>query len=91
VFAETEVVSLVASGEPVEGIVRGIHAALAARVAAMARLAPDGEVFLSGGVARNLAMVAALAEALRRPVQVVPDPQLVGALGAALAVMRRME
>ncbi len=91
VFAETEVVSLVANGEPVEGIVKGIHAALAARIAAMARFAPDGEVFLSGGVARNLAMVAALADALRRPVQVVPEPQFVGALGAALAASRRME
>jgi (R)-2-hydroxyacyl-CoA dehydratese activating ATPase len=88
VFAETEVVSLVASGEPVEGIVRGIHAALAARVAAMAGFAPDGEVFFCGGVARNRAMVAALSDALRRPVHVVPEPQLVGALGAALAATR---
>jgi predicted CoA-substrate-specific enzyme activase len=91
VFAETEVVSLVASGEPVAGIVKGIHAALAARVAAMARFAPEAEVFLSGGVARNRAMVAALSEALHRPVQVVPEPQLVGALGAALAVTQGME
>ncbi len=86
VFAESEVVSLVAGGEPVEGIVRGLHAALARRVASLAGSAPPGEaVFLSGGVALNPAMVAALAEALGRPVAVVPDPQLVGALGAALA------
>jgi predicted CoA-substrate-specific enzyme activase len=86
VFAETEVVSMVAGGEAVEAIVKGIHAALAARVAAMAHLGPDGEIFFCGGVALNAAMVAALAEAVRRPVQVVPDPQLVGALGAALSV-----
>jgi predicted CoA-substrate-specific enzyme activase len=85
VFAESEVISLVAGGEPLDGIVKGLHAALASRVAALARGAGSGEVWMSGGVALNAAMVAALAEALGRPVSVVPEPQLVGALGAALA------
>lgn len=89
VFAESEVISLVAAGEPVEGIVKGLHQALASRVAALARsaLAGGGEVFMSGGVALNAAMVAALGEALARPVRVVPAPQVVGALGAALSVL----
>jgi predicted CoA-substrate-specific enzyme activase len=88
VFAESEVISLVAGGEPLEGILKGLHQALAARVAALARgTAASGEVFMSGGVALNVAMVAALQEALGRPVQVVPDPQLVGALGAALSAL----
>jgi predicted CoA-substrate-specific enzyme activase len=87
VFAESEVISLVAGGEPLEGILRGLHQALASRVAALARGAAGGrEVFMSGGVALNGAMVAALQEALGRPVQVLPEPQLVGALGAALSV-----
>jgi predicted CoA-substrate-specific enzyme activase len=86
VFAESEVISLVARGEPLEGIVKGLHAALASRVAALARV-PDGtELFMSGGVALNPAMVSALAQALGREVHIVPEPQLVGALGAALAV-----
>ncbi len=88
VFAESEVISLVAGGEPVEGIVKGLHQSLASRVAALARgTAGAGELFMSGGVALNGAMVAALQEALGRPVRIVPDPQLVGALGAALAVL----
>ncbi len=88
VFAESEVISLVAQGEPLEGIVRGLHHSLASRVGALARSAASagGEVFMSGGVALNPAMVAALAEALGRPVKVVQEPQLVGALGAALSV-----
>ncbi len=87
VFAESEVISLVASDEPLDGIVKGLHAALASRVAALARGAPGGEeVLMSGGVALNGAMVAALREALGRPVRVLPEPQLVGALGAALSV-----
>jgi predicted CoA-substrate-specific enzyme activase len=90
VFAESEVISLVAEGRPAEGIVRGLHQALASRVAALARGRPGGgPVLLSGGVALNAAMVTALAEALGRPVQVLPEPQLVGALGAALSVLGR--
>jgi predicted CoA-substrate-specific enzyme activase len=87
VFAESEVISLVAEGQPLEGIVKGLHQSLASRVAALARAgAVNADVFMSGGVALNAAMVAALQEALGRPVKVLPDPQLVGALGAALSV-----
>jgi predicted CoA-substrate-specific enzyme activase len=90
VFAESEVISLVAEGRPAEGIVRGLHQALASRVASLARGRPGtGAVLLSGGVALNAAMVAALGEALGRPVRVLPEPQLVGALGAALSVLQR--
>jgi predicted CoA-substrate-specific enzyme activase len=87
VFAESEVISLVANDEPLDGIVRGLHASLASRVAALARGAQHGgEVLMSGGVALNGAMVAALQETLGRPVRVLPEPQLIGALGAALSV-----
>ena len=87
VFAESEVISLVAAGEPLDAIVKGLHAALASRVAALARGSADGEVFMSGGVALNAAMVAALREALGARVTVLPEPQLAGALGAALSVL----
>ncbi len=89
VFAESEVISLVASGAPLPGIVRGLHLSLASRIASLARGpgAAAAEVFASGGVALNAAMIAALGEQLGRTVQVLPEPQLVGALGAALAVL----
>jgi predicted CoA-substrate-specific enzyme activase len=87
VFAESEVISLVAEGEPVEAIVKGLHAALASRVAALAgRLEEGAELFMSGGVALNRAMADSLADAIGRSITVLPEPQLVGALGAALAV-----
>ncbi|MBN1946039.1 MAG: hypothetical protein JW797_10205 [Bradymonadales bacterium] len=87
VFAESEVVSLVAQGEPVEGIVFGLHRALASRVAALvAPLAVKEPLLMSGGVALNQAMVRALEHALGNRIAVLPRPQLVGALGAALAV-----
>lgn len=90
VFAESEVISLVAEGEPVEGILRGVHESLARRVAALAGTLPaDAPVLMSGGVSLDAAMVRALAEAIGRPVEVVTQPQLVGALGAALSVLPR--
>jgi predicted CoA-substrate-specific enzyme activase len=87
VFAESEVISLLANGRHVDGIVKGLHVALADRVGALAGRLVAGAptVFLSGGVANNPAMVAALRTKLGRDVLVVPEAQLVGALGAALA------
>ena len=87
VFAESEVISLVAQGESVEGIVKGLLASLASRVAALAGAIPAAtEVFMSGGVAQNTAMVDALRDALGVGIRVLAQPQLVGALGAALSV-----
>ena len=89
VFAESEVISLVAQGEPLEAIVVGLHHALCNRVATLAgRIADGAELFMSGGVALNRAMADALSAALGRPITVLPEPQLVGALGAALSVLR---
>jgi predicted CoA-substrate-specific enzyme activase len=87
VFAESEVISLVAQGEPVADIVLGLHRSLASRVSALAGRMKDGrEVFMSGGVALNRAMADALAAEIGAPITVLPEPQLVGALGAALGV-----
>ncbi len=88
VFAESEVVSLLAEGQSVEGILKGLHQSLAARLAGlMGPLSDDLPVFMSGGVALNPAMVDALSSAIDRPVIVLADPQYIGALGAALSVI----
>jgi predicted CoA-substrate-specific enzyme activase len=88
VFAESEVISLVAQGEAVEDIVVGLHNALSSRVVALAGRVDDrSEIFMSGGVALNRAMTDSLSRSLDREITVLPQPQLVGALGAALAVL----
>lgn len=89
VFAETEIIGLLASGVAPEDIVAGVQASLAARVAAMAsrQLAPP--IIFTGGVALVPGMESALAAALGQPVLVAPQPQLTGALGAALVAARR--
>ena len=85
VFAESEIVSLIARGAEVDHIVRGLHRALVRRVVALVRAAnPKPPFFLSGGVARSRAIRTILSEELGAEVTVPANPQLMGALGAAL-------
>ncbi|KYH32760.1 acyl-CoA dehydratase activase [Neomoorella mulderi] len=85
VFAESEVVSLVAEGRPVAEIIRGLHEAVAQRVAAMAsRVGWEEPVAMTGGVAKNRGVVKSLEDNLGTAIRVPPDPQIIGALGAAL-------
>jgi (R)-2-hydroxyacyl-CoA dehydratese activating ATPase len=94
VFAESEVVSLIAEGAEVADIVRGLHRAVASRTRGLvkrvaARL--DGmPVAMSGGVARNPGVIRALSEVLRCEIQIPPEPDTVGALGAALIARDRI-
>jgi predicted CoA-substrate-specific enzyme activase len=91
VFAESEVVSLVASGAEPADIVAGVLAAVASRVAQMAGPMAgedDGPVLFCGGGARNAGLRAALERALGVAVDVPPEPQHVVALGAALTAPR---
>ena len=85
VFAESEVISLIAKGERRENIIAGIHASIAARVAAMAgRIGLSAPVMMTGGVAKNKGVVSALEDKLGYPIEVSPRAQVTGAIGAAL-------
>ncbi len=85
VFAESEVTSLIARGKSRREIARGLHASVVSRAAGMIkRVSPEGDIVFTGGVARNPCMRELLAEKLGRTVLVPDEPQLVGALGAAL-------
>jgi len=90
VFAESEVVSRVAEGASKVDIIAGIHQAIASRISAMAARIPVKEIIvMSGGVARNQGVVAALEAKFKKDI-VVPDmPQHMGALGAALIAAER--
>jgi predicted CoA-substrate-specific enzyme activase len=87
VFAQTELISLLAAGNSIESIVAGLHAAIASKVGSMAkRLGVRPQVMMTGGVAKNEGVVQALRDELGLNIVVpaIVDPQLVGALGAAL-------
>ena len=89
VFAETEIIGLLANGESPENIVAGVQHAIAARTATMGGRTVSEPIIFTGGVALVSGMRAVLAEVLGKEVSICPDPQLTGALGAALLAERR--
>jgi (R)-2-hydroxyacyl-CoA dehydratese activating ATPase len=92
VFAESEVVSLVARNHPKEEIIRGLHRAIVNRVWSMVKgIGGRGAVTMSGGVAKNIGVVRLMEEKLGRPIHVHSEPQIIGALGAALLARRDLD
>jgi (R)-2-hydroxyacyl-CoA dehydratese activating ATPase len=89
VFAESEVISLLAAGRDRRAIARGLHGAVADRIYPLAaRFDSPGEIICAGGVALDPCFVDLLAAKLGRPVVVPDNPQTVTAIGAALAAAR---
>ncbi len=89
VFAESEVISLISKGARRRDIIAGIHAAIAARVVAMAgRIGLTAPVMMTGGVAKNIGVVKAIEARIGSPVVVSSKAQLTGAIGAALIAAR---
>ncbi|MBW1706571.1 MAG: 2-hydroxyglutaryl-CoA dehydratase [Deltaproteobacteria bacterium] len=85
VFAESEVISLIARNEPAEDIIRGLHRSVVNRVWSMVQtVGVPGAVTMSGGVAKNPGVVGLLEEHLKKPIHIHTEPQIVGALGAAI-------
>ena len=93
VFAESEVVSLIADGASVKEIVAGLNRAVADRVHSMVmRIAPDLStlpVAMSRGVAYNAGVIRGLQAALGVKMAIPEKPDTVGALGAALLALAR--
>ena len=85
VFAESEVISLVGEGKPMEEIAAGIQLSVAKRCFVMAKKAGAADsVTLTGGCAKNEGLKKAIEKVLKINVVDLPtDPQLMGALGAA--------
>jgi predicted CoA-substrate-specific enzyme activase len=84
VFAETEIIGLLAEGTPVPDVVAGVQNAIATRILALAGRSTVSPVYFTGGVALQPGMTRALAEALSCPLRIAPHPQYTGALGAAI-------
>ena len=81
VFAETEIIGLLVSGTAREDIVAGVQAAIAKRIIAMAGRNVELPIIFG--------MDAALETALGKSVTISPDPQMTGALGAAILASNR--
>jgi len=94
VFAESEVVSLIASGTEQKEIAKGLNRAIAARTHSLVkRVAKNTDglaVSMSGGVARNQGVVKAVAESMNIEKVTTPEkPDIIGALGAAIIAFER--
>lgn len=92
VFAESEVVSLVADDTPVPDIIHGLDQSVASKIRSLAkRVKAEPPYLMTGGVANNEGVVAAIGEALGAPVTTSEDSQLCGALGAALLGLEALD
>jgi predicted CoA-substrate-specific enzyme activase len=85
VFAESEMVSLRAQGKRREDLIGGIHKAAVSRIVAMGKsVGYERQVVLTGGVAKNIGVKKYLEDEIKMEIILPQEPQITGALGAAL-------
>jgi len=86
VFAESEIISLLARGIARESIIKALNASVARRVAALLGRDATGSLWLDGGPAQNQGLKEALEDELMMEIRTLPEPQYTVAYGAALAL-----
>ncbi|MEN8906440.1 MAG: acyl-CoA dehydratase activase [Clostridiales bacterium] len=90
VFAQSEVISLVARKTDRRDILAGIHVSMARRIVKMTRKASSkGDILMTGGGALNIGLKSAFEEELMRPIHVAKYPQFNGSIGAAILGLKR--
>jgi predicted CoA-substrate-specific enzyme activase len=91
VFAESEVVSLLARRNPPEEIAAGIQTAVAKRCfTLLKRIGMQPKVTVTGGCAKNQGLIKALSRIINMEVTPLPvDPQIIGAMGAAVFALKK--
>ena len=90
VFAESEVISLIANNKEKADIANGVCHAIAGKAYSLLRrvgLEPD--FMMTGGVAKNPGVVRAVEEKIGAKLYICPEPEIVGATGAALYALER--
>jgi CoA-substrate-specific enzyme activase, putative len=86
VFAESEIVSLLAKGVPKESIIKGLHYSVARRIThLLGRHALKGDIYLDGGPSQNFGLLDALEDELLMEVKVLENPQFTVSFGAAIS------
>ena len=85
VFAKSEVTSLVREGEDRRDVLAGLHSAIAARVYNLLRgVGVEPDLVITGGIGKNIAVVRKIEKRVGLSALLPEEPQIVGALGAAL-------
>lgn len=92
VFAESEVVSLIANNTPVQDIIHGLNESVARKTASLLqRLGGKGPFIMTGGVSHNRGVVDCLQEVLKDRIVIPEDAQLAGAIGACLIALDQIQ
>ena len=92
VFAESEVISLVAQNVPKKDIIAGIHKSVAKRISDMTRAAGAQEkIFFDGGGAKNIGLTTAVKKTIGKEIHITKIPQFTVALGAALLAYEQVK
>ncbi|MEW6443053.1 MAG: acyl-CoA dehydratase activase [bacterium] len=93
VFAESEIITQLNEGNSVENVVAGIHVAIASRlISLLKRVGIQEDLTVSGGCAKNDGLIRILEDKVgARVVRLREDPQIVGALGAAVLAREKWQ
>ncbi len=89
VFAESEVISLIAQNKEKSDIIHGIHNSIASKAySLLKRVGLEKEFMMTGGVAKNIGVVKAVEDKINSKLYICEEPEIVGATGAALYALR---
>lgn len=92
VFAESEVISLIAQNKEKADIANGVcHSIANKSYSLMKRVGLDPEFMMTGGVAKNPGVVRAVEEKIGAKLYICPEPEIVGAVGAALYALDQIQ
>lgn len=85
VFAKSEVTTLIRDGWEMSDVLAGLHSSITARVYTLLRgVGVEPDLVITGGIGKNRGMVQKIEECLGLKTMLPDEPQIVGALGAAL-------
>ncbi|MBI5016440.1 MAG: benzoyl-CoA reductase, bzd-type, subunit Q [Deltaproteobacteria bacterium] len=85
VFAKSEILSLMRQGVPTSDILAGLCDGIADRVISLLRIVGvEEDLMITGGISKNLGVVKRIEQKLGVKAHICFEPQIVGALGAAL-------
>lgn len=91
VFAESEVISLIAQNREKADIANGVHEAISGKaMSLLRRVGLEPGYMMTGGVAKNVGVIHCLEEKLGSPLFICDDPEIVGATGAALYALDKI-
>ncbi len=92
VFAESEVISLIANNKEKADIAAGVCGAIANKASGLLRrVGMEPAFMMTGGVAKNPGVVRAVEEKIGAKLYICQEPEIVGATGAALYALEKVK